>query len=379
MLTRSYVTAVASMIAATVGVGMFTLPYVASQSGLVLVIVYFIALGLLQHWVHKLYAEIVLSTKKVHRLPGYVAQYFGITSKRLVLILTSLGGYGSLLAYTLIGGDFLYQLLSPYLGGNMFMYTAVLLLLRSLIAGLDLKWIARTEVALTAGLFGTILIIATFATQHGDLSNVALWQPSHWLLPYGPIFLAINGVLAVTNVCIIMKKEPERIKSALAWGTGLSAAVMLLFTIVVISLSGTGTTPDALSGLHDYIDPLFFNLLLIVGLATVTTAFLSVAESLEEMYVWDFNLNRGLAWVLIPTIPFLLYVAGAKDITTVISLTGAVAGGLLGATSLALALRVKNKPQKKAPFSSLLTPGLAHALTVLFLCGVAYQLWGMLN
>lgn len=375
MPSRSYISAVLTLIAAIVGVGMFTLPYAGTQAGLLVLLGYFLGLGLIQHWLHKLYAEIVLSTKQPHRLPGYAGIYLGTKSKKLMTLLVVIASYGSLLAYTLIGGDFLYQLMRPYWGGTVFFYTSVLLLLRSAIIAFGLKWITRVETVLTAGLLGTIIVIAAFLGDHASLSNIVLWQPINIFFPYGAVFFAVNGLIAVNNVCLIMKKEPKRIKSALRTGIIVSILIMAFFSIMIMSLSGGATSPDALSGLGNAVQPAVYVVLLLIGFVTVTTSFLIVAEALEEMYIWDLGLPRGLAWLLVAAVPYILYLFGAHDITKVVGLAGAVSGGLLGAFSLAIALRVRANPERKSPVTSLLTPTIAYALTLMFLLGVAYQLW----
>lgn len=379
MPSRNYISAVLTMIAAIVGVGMFTLPYAGTQAGLLILFGYFVGLGLIQHWLHKIYAEVILSTKQPHRLPGYAGIYLGTKSKKIMTLLVVIASYGSLLAYTLIGGDFLFQLLRPYWGGTVFFYTSVLLLLRSAIIAFGLKWITRVETILTAGLLGTIVVIAAFLGDHAVFSHIVLWQPINMFFPYGAVFFAVNGLIAVNNVCLIMKKEPARIKNVLRDGLIISIAIMAFFSVMIMSLSGGATSPDALSGLGAAVPPAIYAILLIIGLVTVTTSFLIVAEALEEMYIWDLGLPRGLSWLLVAAVPYILYLFGAHDITKVVGLAGAVSGGLLGAFSLAIALRVRAKPQKKSAVQPLLTPLIAHALTLLFLGGVGYQLWELFS
>ncbi len=375
MPSRSYISAVLTMIAAIVGVGMFTLPYAGTQAGLLILLGYFVGLGIIQHWLHKIYAEIVLSTKQPHRLPGYAGIYLGSKSKKAMTLLVVVASYGSLLAYTLIGGDFLFQLLRPYWGGTVFFYTSILMALRSAVIAFGLKWITRVETVLTAGLLGTIVVIAAFLGEHASLSNIVLWQPAQIFFPYGAVFFAVNGLIAVNNVCLIMKKESKHIKSALRSGLVISIFIMAFFSIMIMSLSGSTTSPDALSGLGAAVPPAVYAILLLIGLVTVTTSFLIVAEALEEMYIWDLGLPRGLAWLLVAAVPYILYLFGAHDITKVVGLAGAVSGGLLGAFSLAIALRVRSNPEKKSAVRPLLTPLIAHTLTLLFLGGVGYQLW----
>ena len=171
-----------------------------------------------------------------------------------------------------------------------------------------------------------------------------------------------------------MKKEKQRIQSALRVGLIISISLIALFTITVMSLSGAQTSPDGLGGLRSFIDPLFYNVLLAVGIVTVTTSFFAMAEALEETYVWDFNINRRIAWLLVSTVPFILYYIGAQDVTKVIALTGAISGGLLGAFYLVLALRAKLKPELDSPIKVHLTPAIAYAATALLIIGLGYQL-----
>ncbi len=375
MISRNYIAAIASLVGATVGVGMFTLPYASIQAGILTVLGFFVVLGVMQHWLHKIYAEIVLSTKERHRLPGYAEKYIGPSSKKIIVVLVTVASYGSLLAYTIIGGDFLFQLLSPYFGGTVFIYTTLLLVLRSIIVLFGLRWITRAEVVLTAGLVGAIMIVASLTAGNGSFENLTLFNASHAILPYGPVFFAISGIIAVNDICIILKNDKKRIKSALFWGILISILIMITFTVLVASLSGAATTADALSGLKNFVSLPIYSALLLIGVIAITTVYLAMAEALEEVYMWDLKLPRTVAWGLVAIVPYLLYLLGAQDLTKVIAITGAVIGGLLGALTLTIAIYVKKKPEQKSPLKSYLTPRLAHALTLLFVFGLLYELW----
>lgn len=365
----------ALLVGSIVGVGMFTLPYVTTKAGIITIIIYFIVLGFIQHWLHKLYAEIILSTKKQHRLPGYAEKYLGKHSKKLILVLSMFSGYGALLAYTIVGGDFLYQLLHPYLGGSWLLYTSVLLLLRAIVIFFGLAWVTRMEMILTGGLIGSMVVISLIASGHGALSNIPVLHLSNVMLPYGPIFFAVSGILAVNDICLTMKKEKEKIASALRSGLIIAISIMLLFTVAITSISGSHTSPDALTGLQGFIDPLFYKLLLVIGLVTVTASFFAMSEAMEEMFIWDFKIKKVLAWLLVWLVPYILILLGARDVTTVIAVTGALSGGLLGSLYLLLGLKVKEKKEVTSCITVRLTPKLAYALSLLFIVGLGYQLW----
>ncbi len=375
MLSHNYIASMVLLISSVVGVGMFTLPYISIKSGIVTIIIYFIILGFIQHWLHKLYAEIILSTKKQHRLPGYAEKYLGKHSKKIILALSMFSGYGALLAYTIIGGDFLYQLLHPYFGGPLLLYSCILLAVRGVIMLFGLAWVTRVEMVLTGGLIGSIIIISLIASGNGSFSNLTLFNSHNLMLAYGPIFFAVSGILAVNDICLTMKKEKEKIASALRSGIIVAITIMILFIVAITSISGQQTSPDALSGLQGFVDPLFYTVLLVIGLVTVTAAFFMMAEAMEEMFIWDFKIKKNISWLLIWIIPLILLLIGARDVTKVIAITGAISGGLLGSLYLLLGLKVKKKPEIISPIKVQLTPKIAYSLTILFIIGLGYQLW----
>ncbi len=379
MPSHNYIASMALLISSIIGVGMFTLPYISTQAGIVTIIIFFIILGYIQHWLHKLYAEIILSTKKQHRLPGYAEKYLGKHSKKAILTLSMFSGYGALLAYSIIGGDFLYQLLSPYLGGSQLVYSLLLLAVRAVVTLFGLAWVTRIEMALTGGLIGSIIVISMIASGDGSSANLTWFNSHNFMLAYGPIFFAVSGILAVNDICLTMKKEKEKIASALRSGIIVAITIMILFTIAITSISGQHTSPDALSGLKNFIDPLFYMILLGIGLVTVTAAFFMMAEAMEEMFIWDFKIKKIVSWLLVWTVPWLLLIIGARDVTKVIGITGAISGGLLGSLYLLLGLKVKAKPEVTSPIKVHLTPPIVYSLTVLFIIGLGYQLWEIFN
>lgn len=375
MLSHNYLASTALLISSIVGVGMFTLPYISHQAGILTIIAYFIILGFLQHWLHSLYAEIILSTKQPHRLPGYAEKYIGKKAKKIVLILSLFSGYGALLAYTILGGQFLYQLLNPLLGGSVILYTIGLLVVRSVVMLFGLGWVTKAEIVLTGGLLGAMVVVSVLATGEGSIGNLVAFNSENIFLPYGPIFFAVSGLLAINDICILMKNEKEKIASVLKTGMIIASAIMLLFTIAIASISGSLTSADALGGLKTFIDPVFYNILLGVGLITVTTSFFIMAEAMEEMFIWDFQAKKLGAWLLIWSVPLFLLLLGAWDFTKVVAITGALSGGLLGSLYLVLGLRVKKKAELPSPIKARLNPTIVFVLTLLFVVGLVYQLW----
>ncbi len=375
-MSKPYLSGLGLMTGAIIGVGVFSLPIIAARSGWLVLLIYFIVLGAIQFWLHKLYAGVVLSTKTEHRLPGYAQKYFGQRAKTPVLILTMLGQYGASLAYLIVGGLFLNVLLAPYFGHHLFFYTSAWFFLLSLIVYFGLKSVSGFEFWLSALKLATIVVVIFLAwSKIQPLNLVAVGPMATWFWPYGPVFFSVSGLIAINDVCEMMAKEKKKIASALVISQIISIAFMFIFVLVAVGVTGAATSNDTLSGLAPFLSPLAFDAVLLLGLLSITTAFLANAEATKEVYVWDFGVPKFLAWLLACGLPLVFYWFGLTNLTQVISLTGALVGGVLGMVAIWLAVKARQQPEKKSPISAWLNLPVAWGLSLLFVAGLAYEIW----
>ena len=107
MKDKTSLLAYASLIGTIIGAGVFGIPYVMSRSGILFSLFYFLILGGVALFLHLAFGEIVLRTKEKHRLIGYAQKYLGKKAKILITFSTLFGTIGALLAYIILGGDFL--------------------------------------------------------------------------------------------------------------------------------------------------------------------------------------------------------------------------------------------------------------------------------
>ncbi|MFH1661978.1 MAG: aromatic amino acid transport family protein [Candidatus Falkowbacteria bacterium] len=374
-MSKNYFRAIATLVGTIVGVGMFAVPYVISKAGIILFLIYLPILATVQHYLHKLYAEIILSTREKHRLPGYSEKYFNKHGKKLTLTIVLLGNYGTLVAYVIIGGVFLNQLLSPVFGGSVFLYTTILFIIESLVILMDLRFIAFLELSMTILLFLAIGFITFRGFPYIDFSNYILVDWKYTFLPYGPIFFSVGGGVAIPEVCKLLAHKKENIKSALFWGTFIAVAVLFVFTILVVGITGANTTAGALVGLNLVITNGVMTTALIFGLLTIITSFLVVANAVKEIYWWDLGINKNVAWILACAIPYFLYLIGLQNLTKVVSLTGAITGGAIGIILIYLALQVKRIRKKIPAINNKLSKTIVFILSLLFVLGFIYEIW----
>jgi len=99
--------AVFLLIGTTIGGGIFALPYVFSRSGLLPSLLGLSFLGILMTSLNLFYSQVILKTDGDHQLPGYVEKYLGKKASRVAILSMLLSLNGALLAYVVLGGEFL--------------------------------------------------------------------------------------------------------------------------------------------------------------------------------------------------------------------------------------------------------------------------------
>lgn len=374
-MDKNYLRAISVVIGATIGAGIFTIPFVISRAGFFLFCLYLPILAFIEYVFMKLYAEIVLSTQTIHRLPGYAEKYLGQKAKIISSIASIANGYGILLAYIIASGIFLNLFLKPWFGEDTFFYATIAFVIGSLIVFFGIKIISTIDVTLAAFSIIIIFLIIWRGFPSAHLSNYILIDGKNILLPYGPIFFAISGKTAVPEVCVLLKDKKEKIKDALAWGIFIPTIIIFIFVLMVVGITGINTTPDTLTGLNQTLGNGVVKLALLFGIISVFTSFLIIGQSLKEIYWWDFKINQHLAWLFTFVIPYGLYGLGVKDLTKIVSLSGSLAGGISGIILILIVLKVKKKVKKKSILQTTLKKSVIYALSTLFILGFLYEIW----
>ncbi len=375
-MNKNYFKAIAILAGTVLGAGIFTVPYVIQKAGIFSIILYFPILCWVQLILHLIYAEIVLATKKRHRMVGYVGIYFNVFLKKISFLISILGKNGTLVAYVILGGMFLHQLLNPFWGGSLILYTILLFFIETLIVFFGLKMIAKVEVFLTALLIIAIGSLSWRSFGYLNFNNYDFLNLNNLLMPYGAIFFAIGGQAAVPEVCQLLKNEKRKIRSAIIWGTFLPVVLIAFFAFLMVGVTGSETTPDVLAGLTSKFNNWIMVPALLFGLLTVVTSYIVISQSLKEVYWWDEGINEYLAWFLATVVPFGIYLIGVKDLIGVIGLTGAITGGLYGIILISIYLKVQEKKRQRLVCKKYLNRKLALGLSLIFILGVILEIFG---
>lgn len=378
-LNKNYFHALATMIGYVVGVGMFSLPFIAVKSGIIPFILLLIGLTFVQYLIHIIYANIIIATPSEHLLPGYTGIYLGRAGKMIVFLANMFSNFGALLAYIIVNGIFLHQLFSPVFGGTEFFYASAMFAFCAAVVYFGIKTVAKFEMVMTALLLAVIAMIVWRGTAYVQTANFTMINPYYFFLPYGALLFSLDGSGCLPLLSKLLNKDKKAIKSVIRLGLVIPAIIILAFTLVIVGVSGASTSEDALTGVRSVIENGVILFSLIFGILAITTSFFGVAESMRKILDWDYKLNSKLSWAIAVFVPYILYLSGIKNLSVVIGTVGAIGGGLAG-IALILIYRKISKNKKMLPLFEKFYPGkiLTIFLLAVFAAGIIYEIYSAL-
>lgn len=348
-----------------VGAGIFGLPFIASKVGFGIIIFYFVVLTFLVIVIHLLLAEVSRDTQKIARIPGYAEEYLGKNWRNFSLIISFTGLVGSLLAYLILGGKFL----ASYFNGSEAIYALIFFISGAVLIYKGIKSIAKTEIIMT-GVF--VLILFLFLNRglpFLDLKNLATFNPRYLAFPYGAIIFSLWGLNLVPEIKEMAERNRRQLRLAVISGIILASACYLSFVFIILGVSGSQTSPDALSGFVSIVGNHAAKLGFIFGLLAVFTSFLGLGLTLKKIIQYDMKLPEKTSWAIACFSPLLLYLSGVKNFIGVISVTGAAALGLEAVIVIFIYKKyLKIRFQRKAPIW-------IYPLAAFFLIGLVLQIF----
>jgi len=325
--TKRIMRASAALFGTIVGAGIFGLPYFVARAGYAAGMFWLVALTGAVTLTHLLYAEVIVATKEKHRLVGYVGAYLGPWAKRIETFTSILGTYGGALAYFILGGLFLSQLLpiGPAIGSYAIFAFVSFLVWRGP------KFLAKIDFWLSLGLTAAFLLLIGRALT--GLHPEFLAQPIVWkeaFLPYGIVLFALGGMSAVAEIAEVVEGDRASLRASVVIGTCAAAALTALFTTAVVGALGTATSPESVAGLNAIFDGWTPIVGALAGLLAVVTSYVVFSSNLKNQYVDDFRWPEPLALLVTLLVPAGLYFLGVRSFGKVLELVGSVLIGLEG-------------------------------------------------
>jgi len=369
-MLKNYILPIATLMGSIVGVGFLSLPYIALQVGIWSMIFYFVILTILMTYINVIFGKISISTPDLKRFPGFVGFYLGERLKKITYFLIIATSFGVLLILLIVGGQFLSTILSPILGGTLFFYTTLYLVTASCIIYFGIKIVSKIELFslfLLSIALGFIFIkgFSHIKMENIFLNNVKIDSWKTLFLPYGAIIFSLStGYIPETEE--MLKGSKKLLKKIIIISTLIPAIFYLLFIFLILGISGTQTTESALTGLVAFLGQEVASIAILIGTVTTFIAFVTNGLLLKEMFMYDMGLRKSTAWLLVSTVPFILFLSGFNSFVTLISLIGGVFSGIVILLILLMYIKIGGKKV------------IIYPLMSIFILGIIYEIFSFL-
>jgi len=365
---RAFWKALSVFVGTIVGVGIFGLPWVASKSGFFVVLFYFLLLGTVAIVVHLLYGEVILNTGGRRRLPGYVGQYLNPFWSKLYFMNICFALLGAQLAYLIVGGGFLKELVSPYLGGNFLVYVLIFFAVGSILIYKGIKSVSWTEFLALLLFFALLIVFCLKAFPHINAAYFLDSNLKFFFYPYGVVLFSLWGSAILPEIKEILKGQRRQFRKVVISGILIAVFIYLVFAAVVFGACGKKTSEDAIFGLSLVLGRNIALFGFIFGLVTCFTSFLTLGLTLKKIFWYDAHLPKELSWAIAVFLPLILFLIGFRQFISVISLTGAFAVGIEGFIMIFL-----YKAFLRKKFSKRMNPAY-YLLPIFFILGIAAEI-----
>lgn len=373
---REFKKAVAIMVGTVIGAGIFGLPYAVSKVGWGLGMLYLFILGLLTLTVNLCYGEVVLRTQENCQMGGYARKYLGRFGSTLISASLILGIYGGLLAYTIGVGNFLYISLGEFIGGSALLYSLIFWFLASLVIFRGLKTIALVELTTMILLLFFATVLSGISLPFVDINNLLTFKTGELFFPFGVFLFALGGASAVPIMKEVLGERQQMKDFFKANVLGLLIPILIygIFITLVLGVTGSETTEQAIGGLAKIMGPEILIIGSIFGIIVMTTSFLANGFVLREVYHKDYNLSVWMATILTCGVPLIIFLLGMRDFVTVIGIAGTILGAFQGVLLLMMYYRARKRGNRKPEYVFGLPVWVAGVICLVFLGGLLSQI-----
>lgn len=355
-LLNGYLFPLSVFMGTIIGVGIFGIPHVALKAGFLLTLIYFIVITAVMIAIALRLANIASATRGKHRIPGYVERYLGRKWKPIALPISALSIVGASLAYLVIGGEFLSQLLPlpNIVCVTIFFAVGSIAILRGITS------IKSLELILLFALIAIILWFFGVAAPDIEVRNFTIPPMLAYIgYPFGVILFSLWGASLIPELRE-MVANTKRLNVVIISGILLSALLYVVYTVAVFGVCGADTLPNSLVGFVERTGGRFMKIGIIFGIITTFTSYIALGLTLKNILRLDAAIPTVPAWLVAVLTPFVLFLLGLKNFIDIVGLTGAV---LVGGESILILLTYRTmRKNGKQPFSRL-----AHYALITFI------------
>ncbi len=323
-----------AMIGTMIGVGMLALPYAVSRVGFVLGIAVLLMVGVLSAIVLELYADLVLAR-------GGKARFIHVVGRELGTFGTFVAGgafvgsaYGALLAYCISGGQLLRTAMFAIVPMTPFEAIAAFFVLGAAATIGGSLLVARVQRFLLPAFLGLLGVLSILALPFIDGAHFSGYAPEHLGEALGIMVFAFFGLSAIPEARDFLGRSAQTLPNLVRKAVAGVALVYVAFVTVVVGVTGASTTENAIPGLKNALGHNGYLLATVIALLIVLSAFMNIASSLMNTYLYDLRLRFVASWALTMVVPLGFVAFGVSSMGTVLNISGGILGSIVGISML---------------------------------------------
>lgn len=366
MAKKSF-TIAAIVAAATVGDGVFALPYIFYSAGWLVSLCSLVLLAAIVAMAHSIYLATLEKVGEKERLLGLAGKYFGSTGFWIGFFAIVIGLLLTLVAYLILGTQFIHLALPMVRERYLFLIFWAMI---SLPVFLDDSRVAELEIAGIICTTVVILLIFITAFPHVIFSSVPAIQWQNIFLPFGVVLFSLAGWTSIEPAYEARNRSKTSSSpwKALASGTLFAALLYALFSAGILGSSSI-ITPDTASGLVAW--PLWKKeVLAIMGLVAVATVYMPISREIKNALEGDLKWNKFASRATIVIFPPLLILLGLNNFLAVVG----IVGGLFLSTQYLLIISVGRRALKLSPVQKFFM----DLVAILFVIAAIYSIYAFI-
>jgi amino acid permease len=350
--------------AATIGSGVFALPYVIQESGWLLTLGYFIVFVAIISLAHVLYLRTLAAVGEKERLLGLARNYFGGIGFWTGFLAVVIGLLLSFVAYLVLGTQFV-QIIIPGIP-HLLALSIFWLAITTLVFKSEGK-VAGFEIAGVALIFCAILFVFISGHPLRAFANTPLLASENIFLPFGAVLFSLAGWTSVEQVYEINKKNgiTRNLLSLFIIGTAFTSVLYWLFAVGIL-----GSVPQVAGDIITSISNWLFwkkDILAAIGLLAMGVVSVSLAREIRGALEKDLAWNSFISRSVIVALPLAVVLLGFNNFLIIVSL----AGGIFISAQYILIVLVG----RRALQLSIREGAFLDILVVVFVCATIFEIY----
>lgn len=338
-----YFKALSTLIAGTIGVGFFAIPYSVQQFGTFWGIVVLVFAAILIGVVNLVYVEIIVTDKGNRQIPGYTRKYIGEKTALFISVIIILGLLGVLLAYSILAGNSLHLLFSK---AGLFLskrcLAVVFVVFGLFVARYGVAFISKISSVIIVVLLLIMGVIVAVAVPDIELGQATSLEISNFSLVFGVSLFALYSAAAIPVIDEVIGYDRKAYRRLVITSVLVTALIYIVFGLSAALSLGTAVSNDFIAGFSKS-HPALTTLIVLFSLLAVFSSFVLVANSIKEIFIYDYKVPKKTTILFIAGVLIWLVMLQIGSFEGVISLVGNVALGIQSIVVLAMWFRIKIK------------------------------------